>query len=89
MCTHFVPRRAAIFRDVSQSSKSPASFEDKIFFVTSSRKFLWFDEETGEHKVTETNRNETKLSTGRLRKIAVFGRWGEILKILYTRLGVV
>ena len=26
-------------------------FEDKIFFVTSSRKFLWFDEETGEHKV--------------------------------------
>jgi len=23
---------------------------DKIFFVTSSRKFLWFDEETGEHK---------------------------------------
>ena len=28
--------------------------EDKIFFVTSSRKFLWFDEETGEHKVGKT-----------------------------------
>ena len=33
---------------------TPTRLEDKIFFVTSSRKFLWFDEETGEHKVGKT-----------------------------------
>lgn len=39
------------FKTHSFRIRQVSDSEDKIFFVTSSRKFLWFDEETGEHKV--------------------------------------
>ena len=44
------------FKTHSFRIRQVSDSEDKIFFVTSSRKFLWFDEETGGTQGAETGR---------------------------------